>query len=124
MKSFGATIQELVHLWILYCRSILEQSCILWHSMLTQENINNLERTQKTFAKLVLGNKYVTYEEALIKLNLISLAEKRQSLCLNFAKKVIRTSKLKDLLKEKNKVHSMKVRKSKKFKVQFSNTER
>ena len=92
--------------------------------MLTQENINNLERTQKTFAKLVLGNKYVTYEEALIKLNLISLAERRQDLCLKFARKGIRTNKLTDLLKEKNKVHSMKVRKSEKYKVQFSRTER
>ena len=38
MKSFGATVHELVHLWILYCRSLLEKSCILWHSLLTLEN--------------------------------------------------------------------------------------
>ena len=86
MKSFGATIQELVHLWILYCRNLLEQSCVIWHSLLTKENTNDLERTQKTFAKLALQNKYTTYEEALVKLNLVSLADRRQQLCLNFAK--------------------------------------
>ena len=36
-KSFGATQKELVHLWITYCRNILEQSCIVWHPSLTKK---------------------------------------------------------------------------------------
>lgn len=124
MKSFGATIRELVHLWILYCRNLLEKSYVLWHSLLTKENINNLERTQKTFTKLVLGNRYTTYEEALVKVNLVSLAERRHKLCLKFAKSGLRNNKLNDLLKRKNKRHTMKTRKTEKFKVEFSNTER
>ena len=83
-----------------------------------------MERTQKTFAKLVLGNKYVSYEQALIKLNLVSLADRRQKLCLKFAESGLRNNKLNDLLKRKNKKHGMKTRKSERFNVEFSNTER
>ena len=56
--SFGATREEMVHLWILYCRSVLEQSAVVWSSSLTQENKDDLERTQKSFAKLVLKDEY------------------------------------------------------------------
>ena len=104
------------------CRSVLEQSCVLWHSSLTLENIQDLERTQKTFAKLVLRNNYKTYEEALIKLNLFSLSERRQNLCKKFAESGIRNGTLSDLLKKiKKKPY---IRKPESYKVDFANTER
>ena len=62
VQSFAATKIEMVHLWAIFCRSVLEQSCVVWHSSLTQENSDDLERTQKTFSKLVLREKYTTYE--------------------------------------------------------------
>ena len=65
VKSFGASTKEMVHLWILFCRSVLEQSCVVWTTSITQENIEDIERTQKTFAKLVLREKYQNYENAL-----------------------------------------------------------
>ena len=64
--SCGASLQEMVHLWIVFCRSVIEQSCVVWHGSLTQENRDNLERTQKTFAKLVLKEKYQNYDDALL----------------------------------------------------------
>ena len=48
VRSFGSTHTEMVHLWIVFCRSVLEQSCVLWDGGLTQENREDLERTQKT----------------------------------------------------------------------------
>ena len=42
--SFGSTNEEMVHLWKVYCLSILEQSCVVWGSSLTLENKNDLER--------------------------------------------------------------------------------
>ena len=54
LQNFGAKTEEMVHLWTIFCRSVLEQSCVVWDSSLTQDNIDDLERTQKTFAKLVL----------------------------------------------------------------------
>ena len=52
--SFGATTDEMVHLWFVFCRSVVEQSCVVWHSSLTKENSDDIERTQKTFSKMIL----------------------------------------------------------------------
>ena len=49
VHGFGTNINEMVHLWTVYCRSVLEQSCVVWGSTLTLENANDLERTQKSF---------------------------------------------------------------------------
>ena len=65
---------------------MLEQSCVVWHSSLTQENSNDLERTQKTFCKFILKEKYKNYENALLQLNLETLKERRNKLSLKFEK--------------------------------------
>ena len=123
-KEFGATYKELVHLWIVFCRSLLDQSCVVWHGNLTQENTEDLERTQKTFAKLVLGKNYRNYEDALIRLNLYSLSKRRTELCLKFSKSGLRNNTLRDLLQRKKKRHTMKIRKSEKHNIEFTNTDR
>ena len=87
--GFGSTIPEMVHLWKIYCLSVLEQSCVVWGSSLTQENVDDLERSQKTFAKLVLRQNYKTYEKSLLQLDLPTRDARRDILCLNFAKKFI-----------------------------------
>ena len=109
--------------------SLLEQSAVVCSSSLTQENKDDLERTQKSFAKLVLKNEYKvecenSYEHALLKLNLQKLEQRREELCLNFAKNCIKNEKLDDLFPEKIKIHSMETRHSEKFDVLYANTER
>ena len=44
-QGFGAKMHEMVHLWILFCRSVFDQSCIVCGTSLTQENVRDLERT-------------------------------------------------------------------------------
>ena len=95
--SLGATRQELVKLWIIYCRSILEQSCVVWHNSLTQENIEDLERCQKTFCKLALQNSNKSYIDSLVILNLDSLSDRRRKLSLSFAKNSICNKTMSDL---------------------------
>ena len=123
-KSFGAAPKEMVHLWIIFCRSLLEQSCVLWHSALTQENADNLERLQKTFTKLVLGQQYRSYEEALLKLNLFPLNVRRQNLCLKFAQSGIKHETMTDIFTENDKIHMMDTRFCETHSVDFCNTER
>ena len=124
IHSFGATADEMVHLWTVFCRSVLEQSCVVWHSSLTQENSEDLERCQKIFSKLVLKEKYTNYEDALMKLNLDSLHSRRQILCEKFAKSGIKHKKLDDLFPENDIKMKMETRNQEKFVVQFANTER
>ena len=82
--GFGISTQEMVHLWIIYCRSILEQSAVVWSSTLTDQNKRDLERSQKCFVKLLLKNKYTTYEDSSTILNIPSLEERRLEHNLKF----------------------------------------
>ena len=47
VQSFGATTEEMVHIWKLFCRSILEQSCVVWGTSLTQETLIILKELKK-----------------------------------------------------------------------------
>ena len=103
IQSFGASTAELVHLWNIYCRSVLEQSAVVWSSSLTEENKANLERTQKSFAKQVLKSQYKSYENSLLILNLPILEQRRSELTLKFAKDCVQNEKFTKLFPEKEK---------------------
>ena len=62
---------------MLYIRSILEQSSVVWHNSLTQDNADDLERVQKCAVRIILGNDFVNYEEALIKADLDTLKSRK-----------------------------------------------
>ena len=129
MQSFGATREEMVHFWIVFCRSTLEQSAVVWSSSLSQENIEDLERTQKSFAIMVLRKKYDEkhenpYENALLQLNLQTLEQRRKELCLNFAKSSIENGTLNDLFPENNNDQTRKLRYNEKYKVLHANNDR
>jgi hypothetical protein len=99
--SFGSSVTEMVHLWRTYCLSILEQSCVVWGNLLTEDNKLDLERTQKSFCKLVLEEDYKDYENALITLQLETLDSRRKKLTLNFAKTSLADGHFHDLIKKK-----------------------
>ena len=86
VASFGLPENELVNVYILFIRSLLEQSAVVWHSSLTQENIQDLERVQKSALRVILGERYKSYKKSLDTLELETLKDRREQLCLNFAK--------------------------------------
>ena len=108
----------------MFVRSILEQSAVVWHSSLTVENCEDLERVQKTAVKIILKDKYKTYENGLARLGLETLKDRREHLCLKFAEKCTRNQKLKHMFPLKAKSHKMKTRKAEKFQVFKANTDR
>ena len=122
--SFGSNREEMVNLWKTYCLSILDQSCAVWSNGLTAENEQDLERTQKTFCKLVLGENYTSYFEALSTLNLETLKIRRQKLTLRFAKQSLADGKLRDLFPIRTKKHTMSTRRNEKYKVFKAHTDR
>ena len=122
--SFGASQTEMVTLWISFCRSVLEQSCAVWDSSLTVENVLDLERVQKSFCRLVLNNKYESYETSLDKLNLQKLSERRKILTLKFANNALKNNTMKDIFVENKKLHDMETRNMNKWDQKFAKTER
>ena len=121
---FGANRSEMVHLWKTYCRSVLEQSAVLWQGALTEQDRALLERTQKTFAKLILKRKYESYNQSLHILDLPTLDNRRNTLCLNFAKRCILNRKLSHLFPMHDKSKRYDIRRKQKYKIQFANTDR
>ena len=115
---------ELKEVYILFIRSLLEQSAVVWHSSLTEENRNDLERIQKTACKIILGDKFIDYEQALILLDLDNLHDRRTLLCLNFARKSSKNHKTSDMFPRNHKQHTMEMRSPEVFQVQHANTER
>ena len=97
LYSFHVPDSELVNIYILYLRSVLEQSCQVWHHSITEEEISDLERVQKVAFILILKESYICYEQALAELNLETLDERRERLCLNFAKKCLKYEKTWDM---------------------------
>ena len=124
VASFGTPVEDIKNIYILFVRSILEQSATVWHSSLTQENINDLERVQKSAIQVILQENYSSYKQGLAQLNIESLASRREQLCLNFAQKCVKSEKLKHMFPLNEKSHEMKTRHEGQYKVQFANTER
>ena len=94
VASFGTPVDDLKTIYILFIRSILEQSATLWNSNLTEENISDLERVQKSAIKVILQENYNGYYNGLAQLGLEDLKSRREQLCLEFAKKCTKNKKL------------------------------
>ena len=124
IAKFTSNKKDLKRIYILQVRSKLEQSAVLWHGSLTKECSNKLERVQKSALKVILGSKYTSYSDALHELKLQSLGERRESLCLKFAEKCLRTDKFKSMFPKKTKLHCMSKRYQEKFMVKDTWTER
>ena len=113
-----------VTIYVLYIRSILEQSCHVWHSSLTLEITTDLERVQKNSLKIILQQEYSTYEKALEHLNIDSLFDRRNSLCLKFAKKCLKTKQVSNIFPLNNAEYNLETRNREKYKVTYARTDR
>ena len=122
--SFTNSKPDLKAIYLTYIRSAIEQSAVVWHSSLTKKNRRDLERVQKAVVKVIMGSKFTTYKESLKKLKIQSLDDRRQSLCLGFAKKCLKNEKVKDMFPIKKSKHQMEIRKTNKFKTVKANTKR
>ena len=82
-------------IWKTYVRNKLEQNWIVWHSFLTEQNKNDLEHVYRSALKIILGEGYESYSKALNTLNLETLEERTEHLCLIFPGDVPRMRKIK-----------------------------
>ena len=87
LYEFNVPIPDLVNIYTLYVRSVLEFNCCVWHFNITQEESLNIERVQKNSLRLILKENYISYENALNITNLQTLEKRRLNLCKRFAVK-------------------------------------
>ena len=123
LYAFNIPDEDLVQIYILYIRSILEQNCQVWHYSITNEEKSDLERVQKVATKIILKERYTNYDQALKHLNLDYLTARRDKLCLKFATKCLKHEKTKDMF-PLNVQTDHDIRQTQKYHVQFANTNR
>ena len=123
-SNFTSKWADLKQIYISYIRSHLEQSCTIWHSSLTDDNANDLERVQKCALKIILKENYKNYQQALNLIELESLENRREFLCLKFAKKSLKNKKMKSVFIPNIKSHEMNTRNQLNFNINNANTTR
>ena len=97
-RKFQFTVKTMLTLYIWYIRTTLEYACPVWHPGLTNQQHTELERIQKRCLRIILGNQYVSYAEALQRLNISTLYDRRERLCLRLGRSILRSPEHRDLL--------------------------
>ena len=121
--EFPIPSNELVNLYCIFIRSILEFNSSVWFSSITEEESNDLERVQKNVCKLILKSNYSDYNQALNQLKLQTLHERRKKLALKFANNCLENEEMK-ILFPKNSIDKHNLRKTEEFKVKFAYSKR
>ena len=122
--AFTTNRQDLKKIYLTYIRSVLDQSSVLKHSILSQKNIKDLERVQKVAVRVIMGKNFNNYQESLLELNLKNLNARRQDMCLNFAKKSVKNNKVKNMFPKNLKSHTMKKRRNEVYQIKKHKTKR
>ena len=103
-------------------RSVTEYCSSAFHSSITAEQERKLETIQKSSLKIILGQNYSSYEDALMITNLKSLKDRRQERSLKFALKAIKHPHNKKFFPVNDNLNQN-TRNSERFHVNFAHTE-
>ena len=122
LYSFGVPLEDLVEIYTLYIRSVLEQSAVVWNSSITQGEKLELERVQKVALRIILKDQYSHYSNALNLTGLETLSQRREKLSLNFARKCVRNPLTQDMF-PLNRI-KVNTRRPEKYHVPFARTDR
>ena len=90
-----------VYFYTMKIRSILEYAAPVFTSMLTQKNISDIERIQKTVLKVLLQEDYISYTNACNIMMTTSLEQRRENLSLKFALSCLSNPKHTHLFKQR-----------------------
>ena len=123
LVCFGVTDLDLVNIYILFIRSKLEYNCVVWHSTITVDKNDDIERVQKCSVRVILQERFTNYEEGLNVLGLEDLKSRRERLCLEFARICVETPGIKDWF-PRNHQNPFDTRNQEQYKVTFANNER
>ena len=122
--EFAVPEEDLIRIYILFIRSILEQSCVVWSSSITNEEQKDLERVQKVCLRIILKQNYIDYATALKRTKLESLFVRREQMCLKFAKNCLKNEKTRSIFPLNKTNHQMEIRDREMFFVQPARTDR
>ena len=79
LKYAGIVTHDLLDIFKLFIRSVCEYCSVVYHISLTCHQIQKLESIQKTCLKIILGDEYTSYIEALNYCSLETLELRREN---------------------------------------------
>ena len=97
LKCAEVSDKDIFHFYTMKIRSVLEYSAPVFTSMLTQQDIHDIERIQKIVIKAILQHRYSDYHQGCLLLGIEDLDLRRTRLCLKFGLKAISNNKFKEL---------------------------
>ena len=92
LKHMNMSTSFLVDVYTKEVRSTLEQAVPIWNASLTVQQVRAIERVQKTALYIILDKRYINYESACTLANLEPLDARREGICLNFARKNVKSN--------------------------------
>ena len=95
LKTLGASKNTLIDVFQLFVRSVLEMAVPLWAGSITKKQSQDIEAVQITCMKIISSQHFTSYEQSLQQFGLETLVARRESLCLKFAKKCIKSTQFK-----------------------------
>ena len=101
LKSSGVSKEDIYHFYTMKIRSVLEFASPVFFSMLSSQNIADIERIQKIVLKVILGPDYDNYDNACKIMSTTSLATRRKQLALRFALSCLDSHQHKHLFKQR-----------------------
>ena len=121
LYTFNVPEEDLVLIYWMYIRSVIEFNCSVWFSSITQDEKNDLERIQKVACKIIPKDSYSNYYDALKRLNIQNLSDWRTMLPTRFASKCTQHDKFKSLF-HRNGIQS--TRKKEKYYEKFASKQK
>ena len=116
-SKFTTDKQVLKQIYFSRIRCKLDQSAVVWNGSLTLKNKSDLERVQKAAIRIICGKNYESYSQTLKELGMVTLSERRENLCLKFAKKSLKINNFGHLFPISTKRHPMKTRGNNYYKI-------
>ena len=123
LYSFNISTEDLITIYKLYIRSLVEQNVAVWSSSISEEESQDIERVQKVAMKIILKEFYTCYEDSLNITGLEKLKSRRKMLSLKFAKKCLKNEKMASLF-PLNPGYNENSRISEKYHVSFARSSR
>ena len=84
MKYLWSSIEVLLYYYNTYVRSQLEYCAVVFHPGLTKCQTNKIENIERTSLRIILGDNYIGYQEALEMTGMATFIQRREESCLKF----------------------------------------
>ena len=94
LRYVGISRKDLIEIYCLFVRSRAEYCSVAFHSSLTQDQERKIENIQKTSLKIILQDEYSGYETACSLTGLATLAQRRESRSLTYARRCLNNKEL------------------------------